>query len=231
MQFVVLCADAQGTFQNLDFESATPSTPITGPIIGAHYQPMGLAFPAWTAYVGTVQQTEVLQNNYTLGLASVDLFGPNYSTAGPSPGVVPGTIDGNYSVFLQSGGDPQSSALVGASIEQTGMVPQGSQSLEFEAWQTASTEFSVSFNGNNLSPVVLGTGANYTLYGVNISPYVGQTGSLEFTANYSGTGASWLGLDDIAFSPTAVPEPNPLVLTGVGVLLFTLYRRFAPKQR
>jgi hypothetical protein len=223
-------AQAQGTFQNLNFEAATPGAPITGPIIGADYQPLGLALPGWTAYIGAEQQSEVLQNDYTLGQASVDLFGPNYPAAGPSPGPTPGTIDGNYSVLLQAGGEPgNSSVTVGASIAQTGMVPPSSQSLAFKAWQTFFTTFSVSFNGNNLSPVVLGAGANYTLYGVNISPYDGQTGSLEFTADFSGTGASWLGLDDISFSPQSIPEPSPLALTGVGALLFALCRRFAPK--
>jgi hypothetical protein len=53
---------------------------------------------------------------------------------------------------------------------------------------------------------------------------------LEFTADFVTSGASWLGLDDIAFSTQAVPEPNPLALTGIGALLFALFRRFAPKQ-
>ncbi len=220
---------AQGTFQNLDFESATPGTPITGPL-GPFYQPVALALPDWTAYVGTVQQTEVLQNDTTVALASVDLFGPNYPAAGPSPGIDPGTIDGNYSVLLESGVDPQNNAVnVGASIAQTGTVPQGSQLLEFRAWQTFSTEFTVSLGGDTLSTFVLATGPNYTLYGASIPPSLdGQTAQLEFTADFSGTGASWLGLDDIAFS--SVPEPSPLALTGVGALAFALYRRVAPNQ-
>jgi len=225
--FAALSVQGQGTFQNLDFESATPSTPILGPL-GAYYQPAGLALPGWTAYLGTVQQTQVLQNVYTLGDASIDIFGPNYPAAGPLPGLIPGTIDGNYSVLLQSGGVPPGS-LVGASIAQTGFVPLGSQSLEFRAWQTPFTDFSVSFSGNSLSPVVIGSGANYLLYGADISAYAGQSGQLEFTADFSGRGASWLGLDDITF--TAVPEPSPLALTGLGGLLFALHRRFASKQQ
>jgi hypothetical protein len=40
---------------------------------------------------------------------------------------------------------------------------------------------------------------------------------------------SLLELDDITFSPGAVPEPSALALTGIGGLLFALYRRI--KQR
>jgi len=167
-----------------------------------------------------------LQNVYSLGQASVDIFGPNYPSAGPSPGIDPGIIDGNYSVFIQAGSDPQNSTvLVSASIEQTGLVPVGSESLEFKAWQNTFTEFSVSFDGNNLSPVMLGTGANYTLYGVDIAPFAGQTGPLEFTATVPQTGLSLFGLDDITFVLT--PEPSIVALAAIGGLLFGARKWFA----
>ena len=137
-------------------------------------------------------------------------------------------MDGNYSVLLQEGGDPSLNGnLVNASIAQTGLVGLGYQSLQFRAWTISSTVFSVSFNGNDLSPVVLGSGANYTLYGVDISSYAGETGTLEFSA-LEGSGASWLGLDDIAFSTTAVtPEPNIVLLTAMGGLLVGARKWFA----
>lgn len=228
-------AVAQGTFQNLDFESATPGPPLGPPPIGGipgvSYQPVNLALPGWTAYIANEQQTEVIQNSYGHGQAQIDLFGPNYPAAYQSPGLTPGTIDGNYSVLLQSGADPANvGALVGASIAQTATVPFGTDLLEFRAWQTASTDFTVSFNGSTLSPFVISTASNYQLYGADISSYAGQTGQLEFTCNYNFSGgASWLGLDDIAFSP--VPEPNPLILAGIGGILFALYRQFLPKRR
>ncbi len=93
----------------------------------------------------------------------------------------------------------------------------------------------MSFDGNTLSPVVLSSGQTaagqpYTVYGVNIALYAGQTGQLEFTAGFNNSGPSWTELDDIMFSPTTVPEPSPLALTGIGGLLFALYRRLAPKR-
>jgi hypothetical protein len=221
----VLSTHAQ-TFQDLDFEQANPVVDPDG-FDYPHSVTVWSALPGWTVYLGTVQQTDVLQNAFTLGQASVDIFGPNYHYGGVDEGPF-GTIDGNYSVLLQSGNLPGGGTLVGASIEQTGFVPFGSQSLQFLAWTSSLTEFSVSFDGNNLSPVVLGTGPNDTsLYGVNISPYAGQTGTLEFTALFSNTGASALGLDDITFSPDAVPEPSIVALTAMGGLLFGARKWFA----
>jgi len=194
------------------------------------YVPVSSALPGWTAYIDSVQQTQVQQNAYDTGLAVIDIFGPNYPAAEPSPGIVPGVIDGNYSVLLQAGAEPGTSGVTtGVSIAQTGTVPDDDQWMQFRAWETYWTGFTVSFDGNSLSPVVLGTGANYTLYGVNIAPYSGQTGQLEFTADFVTPGSSWLGLDDIAFAAT--PEPSPLVLTGIGGVLFALYRRFALKRQ
>jgi hypothetical protein len=209
-----LSIQAQGTFQNLDFESAdlSPVPPNGSPVV---YVPVSAGLPGWTAYIGAIQQTQVIQNNFGEGAPQIDILGPNYPAAGPINTPNPGVIDGDYSVLLQSGFlngiTPEN-----ASIAQEGMVPTGSESLQFKAWQFSLNNFSVSFNGNNLAPIELGTGANYILYGADISPYAGQTGSLEFTCDFTGTGASWLGLDDIAFSTSDVPEPTTLALIFLG---------------
>jgi hypothetical protein len=229
---VSISALGQGTFQNLDFESAnlSPVPPNEGPF----FVTVASGLPDWNAYVGSTQQTQLLQNNYTLGQASVDILGPNYPAASSlsSPFLIPGVIDGNYSVLLQAGGDPQTGLTTGVSIAQTGTVPLGSESIQFKAWETGFTEFTVSLGGNILTPVALGNGANYTLFGASIPPsLVGQSAQLQFTADFVTPGVSWLGLDDISFSPQAVPEPSPFVLSGIGGLLFALYRRFASKRK
>ncbi len=121
--------------------------------------------------------------------------------------------------------NPNNDTFVNASIAQYGTVPLGYQSLQFDAWTTLGTAFSVSFDGNNLSPVVLGGGANYTLYGVNISSYDGDSGTLEFTSLFNTPGAPWLGLDDITFLVT--PEPSIVALTAIGGLLFGAQKWFA----
>jgi hypothetical protein len=52
---------------------------------------------------------------------------------------------------------------------------------------------------------------------------------LEFTADFDGSYNNVV-LDDITFSPNAVPEPSPIALMGIGGLFFALCRRFAPKR-
>jgi hypothetical protein len=214
----------QGDFQDLDFESATLS-PVTpnGPVV---FVPISSALPGWSASIGGVSVTEVVQNNCTLGQASIDIFGPNYPVVGQESPFGQGTIDGNYTVFVQSGANPQDEEMgVNASIWQTGTIPADAQSLEFKAWTYLSSgAFSVSFDGDSLSPVVLSSTMNlYGIplieYGANIAPYAGQTGELEFTSIFNYHAPSWTELDDIGFSTVAVtPEPNTLALVVMGGL-------------
>ena len=76
----------------------------------------------------------------------------------------------------------------------------------------------------------VGTGPNYTLYAANIAAWAGDTEALTFSALQASGGLNNWTIDDILFSPNAVPEPSPLALTGIVGLLFALYRRFAPKR-
>jgi hypothetical protein len=213
-----LSAQAQGTFQNLNFESANLS-PIPSGQYGGDV-PITSALPGWNASIGGVAVTQVLQNNYTLGAASIDIFGPNWNS------VNPGIIDGNYTVYLQSGENLTETGTANTSIFQNGTIPAYTQSLQFSAWNTPSVNsaFSVSFNGNTLSPIVLSSGQtasgqDYSVYGVNMASYAGQTGELEFTSIFTGA-PSWTEFDDILFSTAAVPEPSVVALSAIGGLLF-----------
>jgi hypothetical protein len=221
-----LSAQAQGTFQDLNFEQANPVA--VGNPYPAYYVTAASALPGWTVYIGTVQQTDVLQNFSTTGAVAVEIFGPNL----PATSSQPGSLDGNYSAFLEGGFGNPSGTLYSASIAQTGMVPVGSQSMQFEVWQSLPYNSAVSFNGNNLTPVVLGTTATYTIYGVDMAPYAGQTGQLEFTSTAPiGPGLTQFGVDDIAFSTNSVvPEPNILVLSAIGGLLFGVRKWFARRR-
>jgi len=73
--FVAVSASAQGTFQNLDFESATLGAPVTGPL-GPVYQQESLVLPDWSAYLGSTPLNDILQNEATLNEATVDIMGP-----------------------------------------------------------------------------------------------------------------------------------------------------------
>ena len=225
--FLILVYASYGqetVFQNLDFEQAQPVS------AGANMVTEASALPGWTVYCGTEVQTAVYENVYALNQATADIFGPSYPVAGPTSGGLPGRIDGNYTAVIQPGVQSINPlTFVSTSLEQTGTIPVGDDSLVFKAWGAGADSFSVSFAGNNLSLIDLGSGPNYTLYGADISSYAGQTGLLDFTANVQAA-PSLLALDDIAFSTTAAPEPNSLVLTGIGGLVFASYRRFAPKR-
>lgn len=208
-----LSAQAQGTFTNLDFESATVAP--SGPEPYGTFVPIGLALPAWNAYLGSVQLTQVGYNSPTLGTATVSVFGPTFSY---------GIIDGNYDVDLQTG------ANLNASIEQMGTIPANAETLQFDAAET--TPLTVTFNGNVLNPVALSSGVSadgqgYSVYGANIAAWENVVGELEFTADFNGSYNCVL-LDDISFSTTAVsPEPSIVALTAIGGLLFGARKWFA----
>jgi hypothetical protein len=198
-------AKAQGTFQNLDFEQGNP-----GSVAFAQNVPVATVLPNWFAYYGDVQQTDVGYNVITTGATQISLVGGSQFH-----------IDGNYSVLLQPGPS-------GASISQTGLVPLGSDSLLFEA--NGSGPLDVFIGGQNVSFSAVGSGPNYTLYGANISAWTGDSESLTFLAVADGSPGG-VTLDDISFSTSVVPEPNPIALTAIGGLLFALYCRFAPKRQ
>jgi hypothetical protein len=207
---IAVSVQAQGSFGNLGFESANLS-PVPAGQFGGEVSSLN-AIPFWTGYLDTVQQTQVLQNNLTLGNASIDILGPNWNMGG--------IIEGQYTVVLQPGrgpniGGPPSN--VSASISQTGLVPANAQSLQFKAG--IFTPFSVSLGGQNLNLVQLGTGANYTLYGANIPlSEIGQSEALTITALAGPNSADYF--DSFVFSPSSVPEPATwtLLLCGAGLL-------------
>jgi hypothetical protein len=214
-------ADAQGTFQNLNFEEA--SIPVSTPVNSSI--PISEALPDWTAYFtsGTTVNAQT-QVNYD----TISLGGPIISVIDASaPAFAP--LQGTYSAFLFGGGS--STPLYSASISQTGTVPTGTQSLLFDAY-VSGAPFVVTLGGQAINMTPLETFAHYTLWGGTIpSSFAGQTETLSFTEPpATGVQPSMFELDDIVFSTSSVPEPSPLVLTGLGAFVFALYRRFAPKR-
>jgi hypothetical protein len=212
----VAMARAQGSFENLNFEEAN-IVPITG-------QPLAItvanALPGWTVDYGTDQQSQIFYNDASLGAAQVTLF------ANGSPGILGPIIDGNFSVLLQPGAF--NGAFADASISQTAQVPQGTQSLLFDAY-AGPPEVLLGNDQLSLFPVGSGQGVStsYTIYGANISAWAGQTEQLTFSSPLAN-----ILIDDISFSPNAtVPEPTPLALAGIGTALFAIYRRCYTMRR
>jgi len=223
LQIAMICslgfhARGQGTFQNLDFESANLSSGNVGTVS------ISSALPAWNGDLGTTPISSVWQNDFALGDASIDIVGPS-----PAWGV----IGGSYSVDLQAGAVPYTGGegYETASISQTGLVPANAQSFEFEA--VTSGPPTVSLGGDNLTlfplgsgPAEWGSGYNYTVYGVNVAPFAGQVETLTIAESFGGNNL----FDSIQFSPSSVPEPSVIALTAVGGLLCWTAKVFSPRR-
>jgi hypothetical protein len=215
-------ANAQDIFQDLNFESATvPNGSSTGSFI-----PISDALPGWNGYLIntstsiTTSQTQVSYDGISTGGAGISLID---SASGVQP------LQGNYSVFLFGGGAP---SVVSAEISQTALIPFGMNTLLMEAW-TFNASPVVAVDGQTITMTPMQTipdanlyGGYYTLYGGNISSFAGARVTLSFTdpAPTSDAPSQFL-LDNISFSPVATPEPTPLILTGIGGLIFALHRR------
>ena len=230
-KYLVLCAaiacctvaaQAQGTFQNLGFESAT-----LVPISGTSPSPVqfGPAFPGWTGSVGGVQLSGALYNSEFLDSSGISIVDQGWANplAGPS-----GTIEGNYTAILQAGlasGPGGTLQPADTALSQTGLVPLGTQSLRFKAYPALgqSGSFSVSIDGQPLSLAALSSGTNYTLFGADIGALAGQTAQLTFTvfADRPHVVNEYLYLDSIQFSAVAIPEPRVLGLPTLGALLLS----------
>lgn len=207
---VVQYSNSQG-FINLNFESANVSGYSPGEGV-----PTEDALPDWSAYFGPSSDptysgpiSEVAYDGISTGGAGVSLVDSN----APAPY---SSIQGNYSALLE-GSIP--GAETAASIGQTGTIPSTAQSLTF--WGSLSGSLEVSFDGQMLSLVDISNAVNYTVYGVNISPFAGQTGQLLFTAPVDTATV----LDNIKFSTSPVPEPSKLALCALGGLSLALRLR------
>ena len=196
-------------FVNLDFESAVitpdPSSPYYPNAVHASD-----AIPGWTA-TGFIGPTDILYNSPSLGSTSVSILG----TSGFPP-----ALDGNFSVLLYGG---VGEAATDASISQTAIVPVSAESILFKA-QGSGGSLLVSLGGQNISFFALSTGANFTLYGGNIPlAFSNQSEQLIFSAPPDGGNNAW-NIDDIQFSPSAVPEPGEFALGALGALLLGFRR-------
>jgi hypothetical protein len=152
--------------------------------------------PAWEVYLGGAPQSVMAHNTVSLGGALVTIFGPQ-----SFPEQI---LEGSYTVFLQpSTAGPPTSTVIG----QTGQIPQTAESLRFYGRGA----FNVTFGGQPIPLVTLGTDTNYTILGGDISAFVNQTGELLF----QGGGF----LDAIQFSSQPIPEPGVLALLAFGALV------------
>ena len=148
------------------------------------------AFPGWTVYSAVV------------GYDTLSLGGPAV-TLQDANGVIP-ILQGNYTAGLQPnypGGD------IRPAIGQVGTIPSTAQSVQFYG----NGNYTLTFGGQPIPLVVLASRPNYNIFGGSISAFDNQTGELRIQGGGS--------LDNIFFSPQAIPEPSTIGVFTFGALL------------
>jgi hypothetical protein len=218
---LIRSASAQG-FVDLDFESAT-LVPAVGDPYGAVSFPQ--AFPGWTkAIVGAIDSNALYDNIFldSAGISIIDKNAPfNLDSF---------VFDGRYTAVLQSGFGYTSNGQMptDTTLSQNGLVPVGTESLQFKANTLFDSlgAFAVTLGGQTLSLTTLGTAANYTVYGANISQWADRTAQLSFTVfgENPHVDDEFLYLDDIQFSSQPIPEPSEMRLFSA-FIAFLCWRR------
>ncbi len=210
-----LVAAGQGTFQNLNFESAN-IPPGTQPLADLSF---GNALPGWSGTYGngsgSSPATFVVYDGMSLGgpvMCIIDKL-----NVGTKP------LQGNYSPYL-FGGNDASGRPTSMTLSQTGLVPDGAAYILMDVY--AWNGFSVSLGGQT---IITATGPASGEYRAGISGFAGQTTQLSITVPSSPQGdinPNGLLLDDIRF--VIVPEPSSFALFAVGALLIGCHahRRF-----
>ncbi len=234
---LILCAlikaDAQGAFQNLDFELASVAPAPANYTPSDAYNPISAAsaFPDWTVSEDGTICTAVWGSPAALDETSVALV-----SGGSNP------IQGNYSVQLTAYANAPSGLYKSSSISQTGLIPIGSQSIQFlipsppQAGRVPPNP-EVTINGTAIGLTVLSQFGGVMTMGGNVGAFAGDTVNLSFVCQAT-PGASfpadenYFNLDGIQFSSTAVPEPNSIALFGLGGLFMALFqwRKTSPKM-
>ena len=183
----------QGTFTNLDFESAK-MVRVVDP-----YYPFLLdfspAFPGWTGYFGTNLVSIVLSNTTGLDGATVSLFNSRTYNAWVRS-------EGDYFAMLQAG--YSTPGRVETSLRQTGAVDTRAKSLQFRARGATPPDFTVTLDGEVLNLVPWFVEPQCTIYREHIAKFAGRTVELRLTvfpAPSPSPPARMLFVDSILFSP------------------------------
>jgi hypothetical protein len=218
-------ASGQG-FANLNFEQATIAPAPPGYTPSDAFNPISAAnaLPGWIVIEDSTICTAVWGSPVALDETSVALVSGSFSP-----------IQGNFSVQLSAYADAPSNLYRSSSISQTGLIPSGTQSIQF---LIASPSQAGIVQPNaivtlNRTPISLSeisqSGGVLTMAG-DVSAFAGTTADLTFLceATQGGTfpaNENIFNLDDIQFSVSPVPEPGTLALFASGAVLLGLRRR------
>ena len=205
-------AQAQGTFQNLGFESAI--VPAYGglPIL----IPFTDALPGWTGFRGSDLAAQAAYNGVSLGFAAISIIDHGYTESGDL------VIGGNYTAALSAGFGPPT-GFVATAISQSSLTPITAKSLRFSALfgDGVASDLAISMNGQNIPFYQLTAGSTFQvqIYGGDISAFAGLIEELRFTEQPISHGNVTVFLDNIEFSNQPIPEPGTVALFGLASLL------------
>lgn len=214
INFSLLCAfsclhSAQGAdFQNLNFEATSLSADGPGGL-----QPIEVALPGWTAFLGDEPTSQILYNDQFLGTAFVGLSGNSFPV-----------LEGQFSALLKPGASPFTTLSVSSSLAQTGLVPADAGFLQFRATTgsigpTVHDYFGLFIDGERLQvfPAIERPGPITAIFSTDVTRYAGREVTLRFTAfNLGPAGPNSLILDDVSFVP--IPEPSTWALFGLATV-------------
>jgi len=201
---LALGAAGQGAFTNLDFESA--QVVVNEPTFG--FLDWNLAAPGWGHSSGSDLGIVYYRQEH-VGLTGYYML---YDSL--SPAYAPGTqLADRYSLGFSSG---YVSSSFGAPwqqnyLSQTGTIQSDAQSIRL----LARGSFAIFVGGTEIPMQYLGGNA----YAGEISAFAGTTTDVRIV-NTSMTIHDPVVLDNIVFSPVAVPEPSTLALAVLGFLVF-----------
>ena len=215
---------AQGTFQNLGFESAnvTPGSP------GSYTWVVGIseALPGWQATIGGQPTGQAFYNGRFLDSSGVGVVDTTNNM--PLMGQGQTAISGRYMAIIEAG------AQGDTTLFQTGLVPMDAKSIIFYSYPMypffPHPGMSFSVGGTSISLHLIGQATNYFQWQGDISAFAGQTAELKFTVYSSWPPEPYAAyLDDIRFSSEPIPEPSSVailvfLLTAVGIFVRRLGR-------
>ena len=215
--FLAVCAIPRPAgaqvFTNLDFEQAViPNDTQFADEIDA-----STALPGWTATIEGQVQSSVYYVDGALD-SNVVALSPN-------------AIQGSYSAKL-TGVESLPGTAMGVSLSQTGMIPTGIKSIEFQAGQElVDSEIEnipgLTVDGSTINLYDLSTTGGVTTWIGDVSSYAGTTATLSFNAAPDlnatvppgvHTSENSFILDSISFSDVPAPESPVESLLAIGLM-------------
>ena len=218
-------ASGQNAFQNLNFDMADVSNPDY-----LHSVPFENAFPYWEA--AGLHDDPVWVPRGPITRAYYDATDMDQMTVGIYDAVGPSDhpVFGAYTAYIETDLGPNRQYDI--ELSQTGLIPANAKSIRFvSTWYSSaagvSAQLSFSVNGKTIPCTALDVQPTYTQWAADVWAYAGSSAQICFTvaAQYPyadpmmGNVQLGVGLDNITFSATMVPEPGSLGLAGAGALV------------